>query len=249
MTEQANKQHPASPFWGALTATDAKRMPHFFAEGAAEPLAAKLWGHEMGDHYGLNDGELVNVFEDRSHDELAGVVVFAGPTDHARQFVLDAQAWIDGAWRDLGSSEGGFDCAALCVWDDGRGWSAAGYFRSADVGWNLEGGPGPTRDAVMELAEKAQAAAGRGHVGEYGTADMVAEDLDEDPEHGPEVAEAMLLMAGETELAKLAAGPGPGQRSFHPEAEAIARRVMAKREAVAIDAATAAAKPAGPKPL
>jgi hypothetical protein len=236
--------------WGGLTAKDAKRMPGYFAEGAGDPIAAKLWGSEIGDPHGMNDGEMANVFEGLSHDELSGVVVFAGPIEHVRSFVLDAQKWIDGAWRDLGESEGGVDCAALCVWDDGRGWAAAGYFRSADVDWNLDGGPGETRRELTKLAEKSRSAAGCGHVGEFGVADSAAESIEEDGEEPAEVAEAMLLMMGERQLAKMVAGIQAGKRSHHPVADAIALRIMAKREALDIGAATGPASgPARPKPL
>lgn len=236
--------------WGALTAQDAKRMPWQFAEGASEPTAAKIWGSEIGDPHGMNNGEMANVFDGLSHDELAGVVVFAGPAEHVRKFALDAQKRIDGSWRNLGESEGGVDCLALCAWDDGGGWAVAGAFRSADVGWSLPGGSQETMGELMALAEEAKAAAGCGHVGEFGVPESVAESIDEEGAEPPEVAEAMLLMMGERQLAALAAGGGPGKRSLWPGAEAIAMRIMARREARAIDAAAGPAAGRGrPKPL
>lgn len=250
MDNEMNPQDASQDGWGALTRQDAKRMPRYFAEGASDPVAAKIWGSEIGDPHGMNDGEDLNVFAGLSHDELAGVVVFAGPVAHVRTFVLDVQKLIDGSWRDLAASEGGVDCVALCVWDDGRGWAAAGTFRSSDVNWSLPGGPGEMNHDIMELAQAALAAAGCGHVGEFGVADSVAESIEEEGDQPPEVAEAMLLMAGETELAKLAAGTPPGKRNFQPVAEAIAMRIMAKREALAIDAATEPASGSKrPKPL
>lgn len=235
--------------WGELSEQDAKRMPRWFAEGASDPIAAKIWGSEIGDPHGTNDGEMVNVFDGLSHDELAGVVVFAGPTEHVQKFVLDAQTWINGS-RQAPEQEGGVDCLALCVWDDGRGWAVAGSFHSADFGWDLPGGSIETFCEIMKLAEEARAAAGCGHVGEYGTAASVAESIEEEGEDPPEVAEAILLMTGETQLAKMMAGIKAGEKSLWPVADAIAMRIMAKREACAIGAATGpATHQSRPRPL
>ena len=188
-------------------------MPSLFAEGAADPVAARIWGAEFGDPHGMNDGAMANVFEGLSHDELASVVVFAGPAAHVMEFVLDAKKWIDESWRDLGVAEGGVDCMALCAWGDDGEWAAAGAFRSADVGWPLPGGSNETHRELIRLAEKARAAAGCGHVGEFGAADSVAESIEEDGEEPPEVAEAMLLMMGEPQLARMAARAQTGART------------------------------------
>ena len=105
-----------------------------------------------------------------------------------------------GFWR-LAFGVRQVDCLALRAWDDGRGWAASGVFRSSDVDWQVEGEWGRE---LMRIADEALAAAGCGYVGEYETADSVAQSIEKECDQPPEVAEAMLLMAGESELAKLA---------------------------------------------